>query len=136
MSLRPVFFAIVAAALLSGCADMQREDIAAKAKLRMIGLSKNSIQSCLGEPKTKSQENGAEIWSYYSSSGQAPREETFYGLGGFSLPSNSYVKNYCIVNVTMKKGVAQAVEYLGPSSSNFYNKDDLCGYLVAPCLKK
>jgi hypothetical protein len=136
MSFRPLAFAVVVAALLSGCADFQRDDVAARAKQRMIGMSKKDISACLGEPKKKSQEENLEVWSYYSSSGHTLREGTFYGPSGFSLPSNSFEKRYCIVSVTMKKGVVQDVEYLGPTSSNFYNQDDQCSYLVAPCLKK
>ncbi len=138
MSFRPALvLVLIFAALLGGCASFERGDIAAKAKVRMVGMTQAAVQSCMGEPKGKArtEEKGTEIWMYYSSSGHAPRAQNFFKPTGFSLPSNTYEKNYCLVNLTMKKGAVQAVEYLGPTSSDFYNKDDQCGYAVAACLK-
>jgi len=135
MFIRSLALIFVSATLLSGCASIDRGTMAAKAKVRMLGMSQKEIQTCMGEPKNKVQGNGEEIWTYYSSSGRAPRAENFFRPTGISLPSNSYEKNYCLINVTMKKNVVEAIEYLGPTSSDFFNKDDQCGYAVARCIK-
>jgi hypothetical protein len=48
----------------------------------------------MGEPKDKVQQNGAEVWTYYSSSGRTPRADNFFRPTGMSLPSSTYEKNY------------------------------------------
>ncbi|MFA4994232.1 MAG: hypothetical protein WC521_02885 [Bdellovibrionales bacterium] len=123
------------ALLLSGCVTVQSEKNAADAKIRMLGMPKSAVLACMGEPKDKKQEGKTEIWTYYSSDGHGEHPGSVYNPAGFALSSGTYEKSFCLVVVEMKNGVVQSLEYLGPKSTNFYNKDDQCGYAVAACVK-
>lgn len=133
----PSIFAVLALTVaLSACMDsMQRDDDAAMAKTRMLGMSREEVLSCMGPPKKKSSEGTTDVWSYLSTNGHGDHNGATYKPTGYAFSSGSHERNFCTVNVVMKDGIVKAIHYLGPTATNFYNKEDQCGYAVAACVR-
>jgi hypothetical protein len=126
----------VSAALLSGCADsLRRDDDAAKAKTRMIGMSRVEVLSCMGPPKKKAHEDTVEVWSYLSTDDTGTSRGNGYKPTPLNFWGSSHEKSFCTVNVVMKDGVVTAIHYLGPTKTSFYNDNDQCGFAVAACVE-
>lgn len=134
----PLFrFVVCAAALLSlsACESLRRDDAAATAKSRMVGLTKEEILGCMGPPKKKAKEGKTEVWSYLSSDGQSTARHSKFKSTGYDYAYGSRDRSFCTVNVVMKDGVVAKVHYLGPTATNFYNRLDQCGYAVQACVE-
>ncbi len=141
MSPRPasLFIAFLSAAVfLAGCSGaFERDRAAARAKTRMIGMTKEEVLACMGPAKKKAREGKTEVWQYQSTDGHRTRfsnsmkitsdYRTSYGTGS---------KSFCTVNVVMKDNAVTAVNYTGPSSSGVFHDFDQCGYAVAACVDK
>ncbi len=141
------FFLILLA--ISGCGgSLRRDEDAARAKVRMVGMTKEEVLGCMGPPKKKAVEGATEVWSYLSSSGhsylsggsfknsETYRPSHYSRSDSFSLFGQESERRFCTVNVTMKDGAVKAVHYLGPAATNFYNDHDQCGYAVAACAQQ
>ncbi|MFA5040872.1 MAG: hypothetical protein WC464_04480 [Bdellovibrionales bacterium] len=128
-----------AAALLTGCVGgtFHRDDIAAKAKTRMIGMAKEDVLTCMGIPKKKMAEGATEVWSYHSTDGYSTTpDDTLKVTSYYSHKDRSHQKKFCTVNVVMKSGAVKAIHYLGPTGTTFLNDYDQCGYAVAACVEE
>ena len=97
--------ALVIAACLVGCAG-QRAEIANYAQNKMIGLTKEQVQACMGQPASKSTEGATEVWSY---------------------PSGN-----CTTNVTMMDGKVKRMNYVGPTGG-LLSQNEQCFFAVANC---
>jgi outer membrane protein assembly factor BamE (lipoprotein component of BamABCDE complex) len=126
---------LVVSVLLSACGSLQRDEDAAAAKTRMIGMTREEVLACMGPPRAKSSEDSTQVWSYFSSDRQSSATGNTFRPTGYSYTNISRSRNFCTVNVVMKDGVVEAIHYLGPTSTNFYNKDDQCGYAVKACVE-
>ena len=91
--------ALVIAACVVGCAG-QRAEIANYAQNKMIGLTKEQVQACMGPPASKSTEGATEVWSY---------------------PSGN---RFCTVNVTMIDGRVKRMNYVGPTGGQLSQNDE------------
>jgi len=134
---RRIFSLFVLASLLSGCmGSLARDDAAAKAKVQMLGMSKEDVLACMGIPKKKAAEGKTEVWSYASTDGYGTRTENNFKVTSFyTTKPSSHERSFCTVNVVMKDGVVGRINYLGPTATSFYNDDDQCGYAVAACVR-
>jgi len=133
------FFPIILWTLLfslSACGHLRRDDMAAAAKTRMIGLSREDVLACMGPPKKKATEGTTDVWQYFSTDAQSSQDWGTFKPKGYSygLARGSYTKNNCTVNVVMKDGFVKAVNYLGPSGTLLITTQDQCGYAVAACV--
>ncbi|MDR3425334.1 MAG: hypothetical protein P4M13_09750 [Alphaproteobacteria bacterium] len=132
---RPVVW-LAFVALLSGCiGSLQRDDDAAAAKTRMIGMAREDVLACMGPPKKKAKEGETEVWSYLSTDSQSSYVGDTIKPTGYTHTIGSHSRNFCTVNVVMKDDVVKVVHYLGPYATNFYNTDDQCGYAVRACVE-
>jgi hypothetical protein len=128
-------FLLILGVALTGCASLDRDDDAAKAKTRMLGMTREDVLSCMGPPKKKAYENKTEVWSYLSSDrGGQTSGDTFH-VTGYGHSESSHSKNFCLINVVMKDGTVSAIHYLGPAASYFYTNYDQCGYAVKDCVE-
>lgn len=126
---------LILAIPLTGCfGSLRRDDIAARAKTKMIGMSKETVLGCMGPPKKKATEGGTEVWSYFSTDGRTDRRtDKFTVASWYQTHPSSTEKSFCTVNVVMKDGAVTSVHYLGPKGTHFYNDKDQCGYAVEAC---
>ncbi|MDD4616511.1 MAG: hypothetical protein PHW76_05270 [Alphaproteobacteria bacterium] len=141
-----LFVVLIAAAGCSG--SMRRDEDAARAKIRMVGMTKEEVLGCMGPPKKKAVEGATEVWSYPSGDGHSQwssgsykttdsyRPSHYTHTDNFGFLGGESEKRFCTVNVTMTNGVVKAVHYIGPSATNFYNENDQCGYAVVACAKQ
>jgi hypothetical protein len=129
--------ALFLTATLSGCGgSLRRDDDAAKAKTRMIGMTREEILACMGPAKKKAAEGTTEVWSYLSTDYESSSTYDTIKPTGYAHSMGSHSKNFCTVNVTMKDGIVKSIHYLGPTATNFYNDNDQCGYAVAGCVER
>lgn len=129
-------FPLLLVVALSGCmsnGSLRRDDIAAKAKTRMIGMSREDVLACMGPPKKKAEEGATEVWSYLSTDGQGNYSGSKGKSTYYDHTRGTHSRNFCTVNVVIKEGIVQKVNYLGPTATHFYNENDQCGYAVAAC---
>jgi outer membrane protein assembly factor BamE (lipoprotein component of BamABCDE complex) len=127
----------VFAVVLSGCiGSFRRDDDAARAKTRMIGMSKEEVLACMGIPKKKASEGATEVWSYLSTDDYGVRtQDSFKVTSYYSTKPSTYEKRFCTENVVIRDGVVRAVHYLDPTGTTILNDYDQCGYAVAACVE-
>lgn len=129
---------LIAAFALSACVgeSLRRDSLAAKAKTRMIGMSKEDVLACMGPPKKKASEGTTDVWSYLSTDYHTYRPQDNIKVTSYytTKPAISE-RRFCTVNVVMKNNIVTALHYLGPMGTNFYNDKDQCGYAVAACVE-
>ncbi len=120
---------------LAACTMLRREEAAAAAKVRMIGMSREDVLGCMGPPGKKNSEGATEVWSYVSSDGHSRYygDKIKWGAHYQSL-SSARDRKFCTVNVVMKDGFVKTVRYLGPSGTSWFTTQDQCGYAVAACV--
>ena len=131
---RPLLFACLLT--LTACAgEFRREEMAAQAKTRMIGMAREDVLACMGIPQKKAVEGATEVWAYASTDHKTKRDAATIKPTGYAYTHGTTTRNGCTVNVVMKEGFVTAVRYVGATSSHFYTQDDQCGYAVAPCVE-
>src|SRR5579863_5190065 len=75
-------------AALSGCAAMQRAEIAQQAQATMIGMPREKVLACMGPPAQKATEGQTEVWAYNTSP-------------TIILNEGSGATRFCTVNIVM-----------------------------------
>jgi hypothetical protein len=101
---------------VGGCSHARRADraeLAQRAKMELVGLSKTELLTCAGVPLRSAIEDEQEFMSYGGSS---------YGWG-----------NSCVVTFVLKDGAVKTISYSGRTGRRSQNGEQ-CAYTVANCL--
>jgi hypothetical protein len=126
--------AALAALFLSGCEAAGRAQVASDARLQMPGMSREQVLACMGPPKKKMKEGATEVWSYIPTDDHSESDlAALKPSSAFGYYSCSHSKYFCTVNVGMKEGVMQAVNYIVPSD-NWYASHEQRGCAVEKCV--
>ena len=133
---------LMAVGSLSGCA-IANADMANKTRLSMVGMSKETLVSCMGIPSSSGVVGNLEVWKYHSGGGSVSSGSS-YGNATANLFGNmvtSYASGssfsstqarYCVINVTMREGRVASVKYSGPSGG-LLTKGSECAYAIENC---
>ena len=139
--------AVIAVSCLALCScEIQRSEMANKAKVGLVGMSKEQIRTCMGVPQQKAAEGQTEVWSYASGNG----ERDVFISGGSNTQANVSGNNlnaftagsafgsssarFCTVSVVMKQGVVSMVNYSGPTGG-LLTQGEQCAFAVQACVK-
>jgi hypothetical protein len=95
----PVFLGL----FITACAA-QGASIASKAKVSLIGKTKEQVMACMGAPPQRASSGKTEVWSYPSGG-----DTTTVGLDGTSYS----MRRYCIINIVMSADRVTGVNYTG-----------------------
>jgi hypothetical protein len=121
---------IVTCGALAGC-GLQRAQVASEAPTLMMGMPKEQVLACMGQPARKANEGPAEVWSYNSGDGSVDpmvvRSESFTGVP----PSN---QASCIVNITIAGGRVSKLSYLDPEGAPM-KANTQCSYALQKCIQ-
>lgn len=109
----------------------------------MVGLSKEQILACMGPPVAKAAEGATEVWSYNSGNGKTmgfgSSSATVTGgrgyLYGSGFGSMVTERRFCTVNVTMRNGRVDRVNYVGPTGG-LITQGEQCAFAVDNCVPK
>src|SRR5262245_15216040 len=101
--MRAYAISLLFAGLLVSACGFQRAQVAKDAPNLMMGMGKDQVLACMGQPVNKSTAGGAEIWSYNSTDGSVEPLETGgeQNLASRARPPNP---NLCTVNITLVAG--------------------------------
>ena len=127
---------IVIASLLAGCASSKfgRADLAERAKVELIGKSKEAILMCAGVPVRSQQVENMEFMTYYGGGDS----DAFFAGGAGSFAGGGVVsvkKRYCEVTFILKNGVVEKVNYSGRTGGLITNSEQ-CAFVLQNCLPK
>ena len=117
----------MASTFVSGCA-YQRANTAANAKTSMIGMSKETILTCMGTPEAKASEGETTVWTYKS--GNEMKNIRLFNYGQATSTTRS-----CKVDVVMRSGRVTAINYSGPTGG-LLTAGEQCAYAVENCVGK
>jgi outer membrane protein assembly factor BamE (lipoprotein component of BamABCDE complex) len=129
-------YILIALLPLNGCSSFARSDVAAEARQRMVGMSKEEVLACMGPPKQKATVGMTEVWSYNSTNGLGTSGSLgrYDKTSGFSTGGGTHQHYFCTVNVVMKSDIVSVVHYNGPRGG-MMNRDEQCGYAVEHCVE-
>jgi hypothetical protein len=126
-----------AGAVGSSC-SYQRAEVAADAKSKMIGMSREQVLACMGAPSQHAAVGETEVWSY-PSGGDTRTFTTASGsidaAGNANAVGSSYsAHRYCIVNVVMTANRVSAVNYTG-RTGGWATHGEQCAFAVQNCVE-
>jgi len=124
--------------LVSSC-SYQRAEVAADAKSKMIGMSREQVLACMGAPPQHATVGETEVWSY-PSGGDTRTFSTASGSVDASGHANAFgssysAHRYCIVNVVMTGDRVSAVNYIG-RTGGWATQGEQCAFAVQNCREK
>jgi hypothetical protein len=125
-----VRFGAIVALILAGCAEAP--DIDPIAQQAMIGLSKEDIFACMGEPaKRRALGEGTEILTYASGRTATDTPPWAFGLNfsAWAAPA------LCDVRVVMTNGRVSQVGYLMPDGRALPSGRQ-CSFSAQPCARR
>jgi hypothetical protein len=125
-----VFLISVSILSMSGC-KYNRVKVAEKAKIELIGMSKNELLSCAGVPDKAISSNDIEFLSYRSGGETSYSANTFYGYNTTTL-INSRTR-FCDITITLKNDTVQSVKYSG-KTGGLLTKGEQCAYVLENCV--
>ncbi|HQY22958.1 MAG TPA: hypothetical protein PK389_04310 [Gammaproteobacteria bacterium] len=140
-------FLVGASLLLSGCVT-SRAATASIAKQSMVGMSKESVLSCMGVPVDKMTEGSTEVWVYGSGGGtdsigsafgQTQGSAHVIGNSVYGSSSGSAIgfgrsrSRYCTINMVFQKGRVSAVNYSG-RTGGLATQGEQCAYAIENCV--
>jgi hypothetical protein len=123
--------------LVSSC-SYQRAEVAADAKSKMIGMSREQVLACMGAPSQHAIVGETEVWSY-PSGGDTHTFSTASGsvdaAGNANAFGSSYSQHrYCVVNVVMTGDRVSAVNYTG-RTGGWATHGEQCAFAVQNCIE-
>lgn len=151
----PVLFAAV---IVSGCAQMERAKVAAKAKTQMVGMSNEQVLACMGAPDRKASVGATTVWTYESGGdlrvastggtnhvitrsrnhnrGRNNNRNGNNRHSNWSFGSVTTTSEYmsCTVNVTMRNDRVSRINYLGRTGVG-RTADEQCGFVLQHCVQ-
>lgn len=127
----------LAGPVLSSC-SYQRAEVAADAKTKMVGMSKEQVLACMGAPSQHAIAGETEVWSY-ASGGDSRTFSSASGsvdaAGNASAFGTSVTQHrYCLVNVVMTGDRVSAVNYVG-RTGGLITKGEQCAFAVQNCVE-
>lgn len=138
----------VCAGVLAGCVT-DRAAVAQQAKTSMVGLSKESVLSCMGTPENSMDEGHTTVWTYSSGGGtdsfgtsmaRASAAARTFGNStsvtgrGYGIGSMITRNRYCVINVVFKDGRVSVVNYSG-RTGGYISKGEQCAYAISNCVQ-
>jgi hypothetical protein len=128
---------ILTAGLLIGGCSVQRALQAQDAKKQLVGMTGEKIFTCMGPPHSRSAMGAVEVWQYNSGNGQVDVTGSTTGnmIGQTALVSRTATAStrFCTVNLAMKDGAVQSVNYTGPTGGAL-TEGEQCAFAVRACL--
>jgi outer membrane protein assembly factor BamE (lipoprotein component of BamABCDE complex) len=116
------------AALIAACAGacaIQRAELAADARTKMVGMTKEQVLACMGPPMNKAVEGATEVWSYNSGN-----DHTSVAFGrGWGVAQ----RRSCTVNVTMVGGRISQMNYVG-ATGGLLTPGEQCAFALQNCI--
>ncbi|MDD3030607.1 MAG: hypothetical protein PHS57_10110, partial [Alphaproteobacteria bacterium] len=110
--------AIALLGTLAGCGSFRRDHVAEQAKTAMLGLTREEVLACMGPANKRATEGETEVWSYRSTDRlRASASGSLKISGDARMGYGSRSDKFCTVNVVMRGGVVEKVNYLGPSAT-------------------
>jgi len=128
-----VLVVVAITTLLFGCASTKygRADLAKRAKVELVGKSKEYILMCAGVPMRSQQHENMEFMTYYSGG-----DSDAYGAGTASSAGAGAVsvkKRYCEVTFVLRDGVVEKVNYAG-RTGGLITEGEQCAFVLENCL--
>lgn len=122
---------LIMCAVLSGC-SIQRAGEAKRAKVELVGMSQERILSCMGVPVAEKTLGQTTVWQYFSG-GDSRAVVTAQQLGQTTIATLNRKRRYCEVNLVMRSGVVEAVNYSG-RTGGLVTQGEQCAFAVQNCL--
>lgn len=113
--IKTIVVSLVIIFTVAGCSNArrtERAEVAQRAKIELIGLTKVELLTCAGVPVRSTTEGGLEFMSYGSS----------YGWGGS-----------CVVTFVLQDGSVKTISYTGRTGRRGQTGEQ-CAYAVTNCL--
>jgi outer membrane protein assembly factor BamE (lipoprotein component of BamABCDE complex) len=96
------------------------------AQSQLVGMTKEQVLSCVGQPLEKATEGQSEVWSYSSGNDRTGVAEG----NGAAVATGS-----CTVKVVIVFGRVSQVNYSGPTGELLSNGDQ-CAFAVQNCVQR
>jgi hypothetical protein len=130
--MRTYAIGVLLAGLLVSACGFERAQLAKDAPNLMMGVSKDQLLACMGQPTNKSTAGTAEVWSYNSTSGNVEPFETG-GEQTFAPTARRPTPTVCTINITLVGGRVSKLSYAGPDGEPVAPSQH-CAYALERCL--
>ena len=102
-------FASLVVVVLASCGPIQSGQVADQINA-MVGLSQEHVLSCMGAPSSTAHVGATEVWSY-NVGGPVTTSAVMGGNQSVVAGSATTSQEFCVVNLTMQKGLVTAANY-------------------------
>jgi hypothetical protein len=102
-------FASLVVVVLASCGPIQSGQVADQINA-MVGLSQEHVLSCMGPPSSTAHVGAIEVWSY-NVGGPVTTSAVMGGNQSVVAGSATTSQEFCVVNLTMQKGLVTAANY-------------------------
>ena len=102
-------FASLVVVVLASCGPIQSGQVADQINA-MVGLSQEHVLSCMGPPSSTAHVGATEVWSY-NVGGPVTTSAVMGGNQSVVAGSATTSQEFCVVNLTMQKGLVTAANY-------------------------
>lgn len=122
--------------IMLGCkttgSKLGRYEIAKKAKVQLVGMSKREVLLCAGVPHNSFTDGDLEFFTYYSGGDSSSTVVTNpYTPEGVAVV-NTKQRN-CKIDIIFESGIATRVEYSG-RTGGLATKGEQCAYVLERCV--
>lgn len=117
----------------AACA-LQRADTARQAQSQLVGMSSEQVLACMGIPANRATLGETEVWEYGSGNGQQTLAAAGNANGNFATASGVARQRFCKIDLVMRGGLVQTVNYSGPTGG-LITQGEQCAYAVQNCVK-
>ena len=123
----------VVSVMATGCARLERAEMAREAQASMVGMSKAQVLSCMGVAQAKQVEDDIEVWQYAAGGDQTGIATAFATGQDITTAIGSSKRRYCIINVVMQDGHVTSVNYTG-RTGGLITQGEQCGFAISNCV--
>jgi hypothetical protein len=102
-------FASLVVVVLASCGPIQSGQVADQINA-MVGLSQEHVLNCMGPPSSTAHVGATEVWSY-NVGGPVTTSAVMGGNQSVVAGSATTSQEFCVVNLTMQKGLVTAANY-------------------------
>jgi hypothetical protein len=139
---------------IGACAPLPPQISVTEARALLVGRPAGQIAACMGAAPIQRDRDGVTLWSYPSPSALASAPVALNdpatasqrytplagdpagmtaGMPGFGVIDGPAAPAGCLVNITLARGVARTVTYVGPNG-HLSRQDPECSELVRACV--
>jgi hypothetical protein len=120
--------------MVAGCA-IQRAEIASRAQIELVGMSKKDLLLCAGAPLREERAEDLEFLTFAGGGDSVGSAVATSTSPNTAMAVSKSAHRYCEATFVLKNGMVQKVNYQG-RTGGLLTKGEQCAFIVENCVKQ